>query len=285
MPLLFPADCPIRLTSVMDAEGKSTTYKYDSAGRPIELKYPNGISEQYSYDKAGQLLETAQTDKNNVKSVLNSYTYDPMGNIISDDQPDFDDIMVKIETVNNTFNSLNQLTSKTVKDEYGNVTNIFDYTFDKRGNLIKEVDTKNGNATKTYTYDATNKMVKGVNASGESSSYNYNGLGMLINNTTVTKENGSVSKDYVIDYTSYAQSELMAYESNGLNYRYIYGLQKVSASVFDTKTANILKLYIQNDRLGSGMYASDDTGKAAAHTYMVRRFSASYSYFIIEPSG
>lgn len=40
------------------------------------------------------------------------------------------------------------------------------FTYDKRGNLIQEQYGKNKKVTSigTYTYDETNKMVKGVNA-------------------------------------------------------------------------------------------------------------------------
>jgi len=72
------------------------------------------------------------------------------------------------------------------KDTYGN-------TFDKRGNLVQSVYYKNKNSSyvvESYIYDATNRMVKGTNETGESSFYIYNGLGHLVGNEWIIKKNG-----------------------------------------------------------------------------------------------
>ena len=138
-----------RLTSVTDAENEITTYNYDPVGRPIEILYPNGIMEQKKYDPVGQLVEILRNGQQ--QSV---YTYDPAGNLMSDSSTSESTMAVIIE---NIYNALNQLTVKTVKNELEQITGQFEYTYDKRGNLVKESDVLNS-TEKTYLYDATNKM-------------------------------------------------------------------------------------------------------------------------------
>lgn len=65
-------------------------------------------------------------------------------------------------------------------------------TYDNRGNLILEQYGKNKKLETAgeYTYDETNKMVRGVNGNAEESIYTYNGLGALMENTWIIAKNG-----------------------------------------------------------------------------------------------
>lgn len=187
-------------------------------------------------------------------------------------------------------NNLNQLVQKTYSsnDKEGTL-----YTYDGRGNLVKEEYGKlngNGNSKRTtvaeYTYDETNKMVKGVNSIGESSSYLFNGKDALVEQTWHIAKNGygyhdvdagvsdpadtgngksgtgssskgkgngtgqgngngsgdkptgttvgsfsTVVKQFVIDYTRETQDPLMEHEVNGLDYRYVYGNERLSVNI------------------------------------------------------
>jgi len=84
-------------------------------------------------------------------------------------------------------NSLNQQIRKLDdgKDSY-------DFSFDLRGNLVQGVYHQNRNHSyiiEAYVYDATNRMVKGINVEGEESHYIYNGLGHLVANEWVIEKN------------------------------------------------------------------------------------------------
>jgi len=59
---------------------------------------------------------------------------------------------------------------------------VFKNTYDKAGNLTREIEP---DGTTNYTYSAQNKLVRGVKASGESSEYVYNALGVRIENVQV----------------------------------------------------------------------------------------------------
>ena len=169
-----------------------------------------------------------------------------------------------------------------------------------------------------YTYDETNKMVQGVNASGESSSYLYNGLGALVENTWViaknsygyhdvdataevaepnveqpgimplsngngggngngqgngngkgdkptgsdVKKTSTVVKQFVVDYTTATFEPLTEHEVNGLDYRYVYGNDRLSVNITGVETSsgnliengNQIRLYYHMDLLGTTDY-------------------------------
>jgi len=97
-----------------------------------------------------------------------SYQYDSLGN------------MVKEVTGNNKgseywYNGLNQQ----IKTQIDN-KDTFSYTFDRRGNLVEGLYDKKGTVAGEFVYDATNRMVKGVNEKGEESHCFFNGLGYLV---------------------------------------------------------------------------------------------------------
>ncbi len=102
-------------------------------------------------------------------------------------------------------------------------------------------------------------MVKGTNKDGESSIYNFNALGVLINHSD------RVNKDYVVDYTSFVTRELVETQDqdNGLNLRYAYaGLKRISANIVSNDDK--VKMFYHNDRLGSAVLATDNIGKVRA---------------------
>jgi YD repeat-containing protein len=71
------------------------------------------------------------------------------------------------------------LTARTVRDLSGEVIGQFEYLYDRRGNMVQATDLLM-DQTKHFTYDATNRMVLGVNAAGEEGAYTFNGLGHLV---------------------------------------------------------------------------------------------------------
>ena len=223
----------------------------------------------YTYDELHQVI----TAKENYGNKSRSYQYDSLGNLTLETNSNN-------VTVDYKLNNLNQITSSS--DDGWKTSTA--YSYDKRGNLIQELYTKGKkqSVTGAYTFDETNKMVKGVNDLGESSEYLYNGLGALVTNTWTIKKNAygyhdvtalvedsmvdgeivvdkqtgkkdkkakkdpeivladanlnktsTVVKDFVIDYTVATMDPLYETESttDGLEYRYVYGLDDVRLSV------------------------------------------------------
>jgi RHS repeat-associated protein len=100
-------------------------------------------------------------------------------------------------------------------------------------------------------------MISGTNHQGEESRYTYNALNIL------TRHNET---DFVVDYTSFVPTNLMEYNSDGIIKRHIYGnsLSRISTTL--TNATQTETFFIQNDRLGSGRFATNATGARVAHT-------------------
>ena len=184
------------------------------------------------------------------------------------------------------------------------ITRIYDYgyTYDKRGNLVKEEEICSPTTTgpknitvATYLYDETNRMVRGTNKTGEVSAYTFNGLGVRVGTELILKDNTHgytdfhcqtpsvetgiekpevVKTDYVIDYTrlNIDQRVLMKSEQDGYDFFYTYGLDKLQVMTIGEgsnwwgqsikKCVNMA--YVHTDRLGSVVNLSDQYGRVTA---------------------
>ena len=184
------------------------------------------------------------------------------------------------------------------------LTRIYDYgyTYDKRGNLVKEEEICSPTTTgprnitiATYLYDETNRMVQGTNKAGEVSAYTFNGLGVRVGTELILKDNTHgytdfhcqtpsvetgiekpevVKTDYVIDYTrlDIDQRVLMKSEQDGYDFFYTYGLDKLQVMTIG-KGSNwwgqsikkcVNMAYVHTDRLGSVVNLSDQYGRVTA---------------------
>jgi len=184
------------------------------------------------------------------------------------------------------------------------ITRIYDYgyTYDKRGNLVKEEEICSPTTTgpknitvATYLYDETNRMVQGTNKTGEVSAYTFNGLGVRVGTELILEDNSHgytdfhcqtpsvetgiekpevVKTDYAIDYTRLGidQRVLVKSEQDGYDFFYTYGLDKLQVMTIGEgsnwwgqsikKCVNMA--YVHTDRLGSVVNLSDQYGRVTA---------------------
>ena len=215
----YAYDAESRITKVTDADSAETAYTYDLAGNVKSMVYPTGQRNEYTYNDLGQLTEMKEilggstqkqhtysySDTGNVLSeqtstvgfnkdaVSKMYQYDAAGQLTQTTDARYGTTKYQYDTAGNLiretngadvtdyrYNKLNQLVSKTTPE------GSFVYEYDKRGNLI--VEKQGGTVMYTYEYDASNRMVKGVNVStDETSEYIYNGLGMRVANVQTTQ--------------------------------------------------------------------------------------------------
>ena len=243
----------------------TTTYTYDSLNR-ITSAHEEGVG-----------LNTTRT-----------YQYDSLGNLIREEQDGC------VEYKYNGFALDESTKCGTIPNSIG--TSFWEYTYDGRGNLVsndKYTRTTSGMAwqnEETYVYDETNHMVDGKNELGERSLYTYNGLGLRVGRELIMKDNTHgytdfhdqtpsvetgidkpevVKESYVIDYTSPTFQTLVMEEEGGFDYRWVYGLDKLSVKITSEGTnwwgqnvkTDILKDYLHQDRLGSTTNLTDKFGR------------------------
>ena len=140
----------------------------------------------------------------------------------------------------------------------------YSYRYDKRGNLTKE--SRNGNPIRQYTYDTTNHLTLGKNLeSGEQTEYGYNALYMRVKNVQTLAGNEAFrikETNYVADYLSRPNNDLMSFEKGGVTTRATYGRgyellgQKVMPGAESTTSAQMM--HFQSDIWGSPLLAGGE---------------------------
>lgn len=177
-----------------------TTYSWDAEGNRLsEMQYNHGQSGNGNGNGNSGNNGNGNGNSGNIAGTVTTYTYDTLGNLVFEKTKD--------KVVDYQYNELNQLTKKKEDNE------SYSYTYDKRGNRTAETGKKE---SRSYLYDETNCMVEGTNWKGDKSAYTYNGLGLRVNNTQATHAGKEYARDYVIDYTSFENDDLMVFaEGNG----------------------------------------------------------------------
>ncbi|MTJ15867.1 MULTISPECIES: DUF4114 domain-containing protein [unclassified Dolichospermum] len=201
----FIRDTQGRITEIIDPDGKSLKYSYDTNGNLIEFgdrtnnettfKYQaqrdhyltkvidplNRTSVRTEYDENGQISKIIDANGNeleiNFDAAASSQTIkDPFGNNITRIFDKQGNVIQEVDQLGGitlrTYNANNNLLSET--DPEGNTTS---YTYDNRGNKLIETDGE-GN-TKTYTYNAKNDILTETDALGNKTTYTYDVSGNL----------------------------------------------------------------------------------------------------------
>jgi len=223
-----------------DSADETVLYAYDALNRLTTVTRPHeNLSRSYEYDSLGNLLQETEISESNTSSMI-KYQID----------------------------ELNRLVGK--KTVHGEGQSVFGYAYDKRGNLVQEINETSGTEA-TYAYDVTGRMVKGVNHAGQDSSYIFNGLGARVGTST---EGGNNTTEYVMDYMSSVPKELLECNKNATDeivQRYVYaGRHKIAADVSLSTNGPIATdtlastLQYHTDRLGSITHITDSNGNVQA---------------------
>ena len=287
---------------------RQTAYTYDDAGN-IVSENRSGVDiakkdelVRYYYDKANQLIRT------NIEGKNTKYSYDLAGNLLSDGTNTY------------TYDLQNRLTSKTGKD--GTTTYTYDaagnlikkaapdgtteYTYTAQ-NKLKTGKTEDGQSS-TYTYNALNARIKNVqvrdnknaghaNSDLKDGSHGTDYLDFLMDGrffwqrtwetevgTTFQSNFETVTKNYVVDYLSTANRDILVTEDGSFTQRYVYdeNSTRISAEYgyaagtkrgeggenlqSDFAANDVRKVWYRTSHLGSTLFAVDENGKVISHT-------------------
>ncbi|MBD1373867.1 DNRLRE domain-containing protein, partial [Hazenella sp. IB182357] len=209
--------------TVVDPDGNTGTYTYDSFLRPLtstmpvdkatgrkitipapvydandnilETTTPTGVKTTYSYNKNDWVMQaTLPSDTTNGAKRLVTYEYDHVGNLIKETQPkgnltseDPDDYATQY-----LFDQLHRI-AKVINSE----GHTLSYEYDNVGNLVKVTEPK-GNETEaaddystTYAYDLNGRLTKETDTLGNSVHFTYDHDG---NPVKVTDEEGNITE-------------------------------------------------------------------------------------------
>ena len=287
---------------------RQTAYTYDDAGN-IVSENRSGVDidkkdelVRYYYDKANQLIRT------NIEGKNTKYSYDLAGNLLSDGTNTY------------TYDLQNRLVSKTGKD--GTTTYTYDaagnlikkaapdgateYTYTAQ-NKLKTGKIEDGQSS-TYTYNALNARIKNVqvrdnknaghaNSDLKDGSHGTDYLDFLMDGrffwqrtwetevgTTFQSNFETVTKNYVVDYLSTANRDILITEDGSFTQRYVYdeNSTRISAEYgyaagtkrgeggenlqSDFAANDVRKVWYRTSHLGSTLFAVDENGKVISHT-------------------
>jgi len=196
---------------VTNGWGESWSYSYDGLDRLVGVSEPNGVTGSLAYDAAGRLTSLAYRDGANRTLVERAYTYDPVGNRLSE-------VDENAQTTNYAYDAVDRLIGSADP-----VQGVVEYSFDAAGNRLTRSDAwevtayaynanncltqithpnqattnlwydANGNlvqqsgpgGTTTYTYNAADRLVQITTPTG-SESYAYNALGLRVGKADAT---------------------------------------------------------------------------------------------------
>ena len=225
------------LTSTTDALGHVTSIaSYDANGRPLTIVDPNGVTTSLTYDPRGRL--TSRT----VAALTTAYAYDNAGNLIQVTAPDGSYLTYG-------YNLAHRLTG--IADAAGD---HIAYKLDAAGNRIKEQAADPANTlrrTRSYAYDAVNRLSQTIGAKGQTTAYAYDPQSNL---TTVTDPLGDAA-----NYNYDALNRLShGTDPNGGITSYRYDPNDHLTGVLDPR--NLLTAYAWDGLDDQLQLASPDTG-------------------------
>jgi RHS repeat-associated protein len=189
------------LVSLTDGLGRITSYKYDSHDRVYEVTAgDNGVT-RYNYNSQGYLASIADA-----RGVVTSYTYNGFGERLSQTSPDSG-------TTTYAYDSAGRL----ARESRSNGVYIT-YGWDALGRLLWR---SAGGTGETFTYDqgayGKGRLTGLTDASG-STTYEYDGAGALVRQTTVVAGQTQVT---TWSYDATGKLDGMSYPSGvTLNYSY-----------------------------------------------------------------
>jgi RHS repeat-associated protein len=204
---------------IVSSTGAEIEFLRDSQGRITEIIDPDGKSVKYSYDSKGNLVAVNDRTNNKTELVYNkpnrqhllTEIIDPLGRKATRTEYDENGQISKIIDANGNELEINfdaAASSQTIKDPFGNnITRIFD----NQGNVIQEVDQLGGITLRTY--DANNNLLSETDPEGNTTSYTYDNRGNIL-----TETDGEGNKK---TYTYNAKNDILT-ETDALGNKTIY---------------------------------------------------------------
>jgi len=192
-------DASGNLVSRTDAAGRSWTYTYDEANRPLSATDPAGVATTMAYDAIGNLVSVSTplvggaqvrtttyayddpahagdlTSITDPRGQVWDFTYDAAGNLASLTDPAGDTTTNSYDPAANLVSTTSPRGNATGADP-GEFTTTF--TYDAAGALLSSTD---GSAnTTTRAYDADHNLVSTVDAEGRTTTFGYDAADQLI---------------------------------------------------------------------------------------------------------
>jgi len=220
------------------------TYAYTNAQRIKSITYPDKAVVNYAYDKTGHVsgitLGTA--------AIASDITYMPFGPLKS---LTFGNGAVLTRTYNQNYQLTHQTVGKVDDDSYA---------YDKDGNITTFTNAKTPQLSKTYTYDAINRVI-GVKSSLDDITYTYdandNRLTQINAGKTTTYTYTPTKSDHLTGVATGSDKQTVVPDADGNITQ--FGNDKFTYNAFD-------QLATANTAHGSATYTYNGLGQRVIKT-------------------
>ena len=182
----------LRIETTFDERGLATRVEYDELRQPLLTTHPDGTQTRNEYEPIYHRL-VKRSDEAGIET---RYGYDPRGNLLTQTEA-FGRPEERLTTY--TYDTLGQMTSRTLKgateaqdlsttftyDEDGNLASLTDpegsrtsYTYNALGLLLSKTDPLNH--TTRYEYDLAGRLTAVIDAQNQRSEHHYDAAGNRI---------------------------------------------------------------------------------------------------------
>ncbi|PGZ92182.1 DNRLRE domain-containing protein [Bacillus sp. AFS029533] len=219
------------ITSIKDSNNLTTEFNYDANKNRTAINYANGAKINYNYNEGNELTDVSNLDSNGVAIANFHYTYDNSKIITATDNKgitsyeyDGQNRLTKItdpvgKITEYTYDGVGNRISES-NTENG-VTSTTVYTYDNDNNELKKIIYPDG-STISYSYDANGNILTKTDKSG-TASYEYNSNNQL---TKVIKPNGDV-----LEYAYDGDNKRISKTVNGVVTKYVYDGEQISKEI------------------------------------------------------
>jgi RHS repeat-associated protein len=241
-------DTESNLTGITDAKNRLTSFAYDIKGRLTQTTFPSTLSESYTYDAIDNL--TSKTDR---KSQTISYVYDALNRLTHKGYPD----STGVDFIYDLVGKIKQVTDP---------TGTYGFAYDNMGRMIGTTTQytfiPNQTYSNTYTYDAASNRTGLQAPDGSTTSYVYDVLNRL------TDQTNSWAGHFVFSYDDLSRRTLLT-RPNGVNTSYSYdNLSRLMSVVHQQGTTNV----------DGATYTYDNAGNRLSKQNLLNNVTEHYDY-------
>jgi RHS repeat-associated protein len=228
-----------KLSSLTDAKGQATLFKYDPLGRLIKETDPLGNMTEYGYDAAGRVI--GKTDPNG--HTLH-YDYDTLGRLTAKGYPDGTQTTFSYDAKGNLLSA-------------ANASIAYTFSYDASDRLTIVADSFGHQLD--YTYDAAGKRTQMNSSSGLEIAYAYDDAGRLA-------QIDSPAGNFTFGYDTLGRRDTLNFP-NGVTTIYDYDdLGRLTALVSAKTSTLIAENHYTHDQVGNRL-SNRDARATASYGY------------------
>ena len=213
------------MTSILAPDDSAQSLTYDALGDPLSLTNPDGQATSYVYNASGEVTSITLAD-----GTVETYAYDSRGNLITATAPagittltyNSSDELTKVAypsglSITYAYNPIG-LRTQMVELSGSTVTETVNYTYNALDQLT-QLTNGSSNLIIKYAYNNVGELAREDKGDGTYTTYGYNAGGQLLNLTNFAADN-TVDSSFQYTYNALGEQTSMATKDGTWTYSY-----------------------------------------------------------------